>query len=151
ITGVLSCYQADTGKRLWQVDAYKELKAPLPAFGVCCSPLVVGNRVLVSVGGKGSCLAAFDTDKGELQWKKYDEPASTASPVLFAGGRRKRGALPDVVFMTTLRLLAVNPLDGALHWEYPLAFNPAGASATPVVAGDRVITTTITNGAVAVE
>ena len=151
ITGVLGCYQADNGKRLWQVDVYKKLSRPLPTFGVCCSPLVVGNRVLVSVGGTETCLVAFDTDKGEVQWKGFDEPASTASPVLFTGGGKKRGALPDVVFMTTLRLLAVNPLDGALNWEFPLSFRPAGASATPIVQGDRIVTTTISNGAVSVQ
>jgi outer membrane protein assembly factor BamB len=151
ITGVLSCYQTDSGKRLWQVDAYKQLKAGLPPFGACCSPLVVGNRVLVSVGGKGTCLAAFDTDKGELLWSAFDEPASTASAVLFAGGGRRPGALPDVVFMTTLRLLAVSPLDGRLQWELPLVFQPAGASPTPVVAGDRLVTSTISNGTVAVK
>jgi outer membrane protein assembly factor BamB len=150
ITGVLSCYQADTGQRLWQTDVYKALQATLPTFGVCCSPLVLGNRVLVSVGGKGSCLAAFDTDKGELQWRGFDEPASTASPILFAAPGRRRGGLPDVVFMTSLRLLAVNPLDGSLNWEYPLVFQPAGASPTPIVSGDRIITSTITNGTVAI-
>jgi outer membrane protein assembly factor BamB len=110
---------------------------------------VVGNRVLVSVGGTGTCLVAFDTETGAVQWKGFDEPASTASPILFTGGK-KRGALPDVVFMTTLRLLAVNPLDGTLNWEYPLSFRPAGASATPIVQGDRIVTTTISNGAVTV-
>jgi outer membrane protein assembly factor BamB len=150
ITGVLGCYQVDNGKRLWQVDVYKKLSRSLPNYGVCCSPLVLGNRVLVSIGGEGTCVVAFDTEKGEVQWKGFDEPASTASPILFLGGGKKRGALPDVVFMTTLRLLAVNPLDGTLNWEFPLSFRPAGASATPIVQSDRIVTTTIDNGAVAV-
>src|SRR5262249_6353918 len=149
ITGVLSCFEAEGGKRLWQVDVNKQFNQPLPAFGVCCSPLVVGNVVLVSVGGKGCCLAAFDTDKGTLLWKGYGEPASTSAPVLFAGAAQP-GKLPDVVFMTSLRLLAVNPLDGSLNWEYPLVFQSAGASTTPLVIGDRLVTSTMTNGTTAV-
>jgi outer membrane protein assembly factor BamB len=149
ITGVLSCHRADTGKRLWQVDAYKKLKADLPRFGVCCSPLVVGTRVLVSVGGKGSSVVAFDSETGEIQWQAFDDPASTASPVLFAK-EKGRGGLPDAVFMTSLRLLAVNPLDGSLSWEYPLVFQPSGASPTPVVASDRLVASTISNGSAAV-
>src|SRR5262245_4133862 len=39
INGVLSGYDAEKGKRLWQVDLYKELEATLPRFGVCSSPL----------------------------------------------------------------------------------------------------------------
>lgn len=149
-TGVLSCYEAEGGKKKWQVDAYKLLGAGPTKFGVCCSPIVIGNVVLVSVGGKGNCLAAFDTEKGELLWKGFDEPASTSSPVLVAGPPQK-GKLPDVVFMTTLRLLAVNPLDGKVSWEYPLIFQPAGASTTPVVVGDKLITSTMTNGSTLVQ
>ena len=149
-TGILSCYEANTGKKKWQVDAYKQLGASQTKFGVCCSPIVIGNVVLVSVGGKGTCLAAFDVDKGDLLWKDYDEPASTSSPVLVAAPPQP-GKLPDVVFMTTLRLLAVNPLDGKLSWEYPLIFQPAGASTTPLVVGDKLITSTMTNGSTAIQ
>jgi outer membrane protein assembly factor BamB len=146
ITGVLSCYSADKGKRLWQVDTYKNLGKGLPGFGVCCSPLVIGNVVLISVGGKGCSLVAYDAEKGEMLWKAYDEPASTSSPVLMAVPGQP-GKLPDVVFMTTLRLLAVNPLDGTLSWEFPLVYQSVGASTTPLVIGDRIVTATMTNGA----
>jgi outer membrane protein assembly factor BamB len=145
ITGVLSCFAADDGKRLWQVDAFKLLNANLPRFGVCCSPLVVGNRVVVAVNGKGSSVAAFDAASGELQWQALDEPASTSSPVLFAAGG-KAGGVPDVVFMTTLRVIGLNPLDGSVHWEFALPFQPSGTAPTPIVAGDLILTSTMTNG-----
>jgi outer membrane protein assembly factor BamB len=145
ITGVLSCFATDDGKQLWQVDAFKLLKANLPRFGVCCSPLVVGNRVVVAVNGKGSSVAAFDAESGELQWQTLDEPASTSSPVLFAAGG-KAGAVPDVVFMTTLRVVGLNPLDGSVSWEFPLPFQPSGTAPTPLVVGDLILTSTMTNG-----
>jgi outer membrane protein assembly factor BamB len=99
INGVLSCFEVETGKRLWQVDVYRQLKADPPTFAVCCSPLVVGNRIIVSVGGKGRCVVALHADTGEIQWQALDDPASTSSPVLFAGGGRLRGAAPSVVSM----------------------------------------------------
>jgi len=142
ITGVLSCYKVEKGERLWQVDTYKLLNATLPKFGVTCSPLVVGNRVIVAVGGKGSSVVAFDTEKGELQWQALDEPAGTASPVLFAAG----GKLPDAVFMTTLRLVGLNPLDGSMSWEHPLVFQPGGTAPTPMIMGNEILTSTMTNG-----
>ena len=151
ITGVLSCYQADSGKRLWQADLYQKLNASLPTFGVCCSPLVLGNRVLVSVGGQGHSLVALDAETGEIKWQALDEGASSSSPVLFAGGPRGRGALPDVVFQTPLRLVGVNPLDGTLNWEHPMTFQPSGTSATPVVCGDRIVAGTIDAGVTAVQ
>ncbi len=149
ITGSLTCFATDTGKQHWQVDTFKLLKAQLPQFGVCCSPLVVGNRVLVAVNGKGSSIAAFDTESGELQWQALDEPASTSSPVLIAA-KGKAGGLPDAVFMTTLRIVGLNPLDGTVNWEFPLPFQPSGTSPTPLLAGDLLVTTTMTNGATAI-
>jgi outer membrane protein assembly factor BamB len=150
ITGILSCHEADSGKRLWLVDVYQKLGKTTPKFGVCCSPLIVGNVLFLNVGGKGCSLVGFDADKGDVLWQHFDEPSSTSSPVLFAAPAEP-GKLPSVVFMTTLRLLAVNPLDGALIWEYPLVFQPAGAATTPLVAGNHVITSTMTNGTTALE
>ena len=142
VNGVLTCFKANSGEIVWQVDVYKKFKVDLPRFGVCCSPVVIGNRLIVAVGGKGSSVIAFDTEKGEVQWQALDEPASTGSPVLFAAP----GKGADVVFMTTLRVVALNPLDGSLSWEYPLVFQPAGTSPTPLVVGDKVIASTMTNG-----
>src|SRR5262245_51888270 len=99
ITGVLSCFETSNGNKVWQVDTFQKLGASLPRFGVCCSSLVIGNRVLVAVGGKGSSVVAFEADTGEVAWQALDEPASTSSPVLFAAGGKRSRALPDVVFM----------------------------------------------------
>ncbi|QJX00978.1 PQQ-like beta-propeller repeat protein [Frigoriglobus tundricola] len=149
ITGYLTCFEADTGKQVWQVDTFRKLKAPLPQFGVCCSPLVVGNKVLVAVGGKGSSVVAFETETGEVAWQALDEPAGTSSPVLVVAGG-KAGRLPDVAVMTTLRVVGLNPLDGAVNWEFALPFQPGGTSPTPLVIGDRVVTSTMTNGSTAI-
>jgi outer membrane protein assembly factor BamB len=150
ITGILSCFETDAGKLLWQVDPYKKLGVRLPRYGVCCSPLVIGNRVLAAVGGKGSSVVAFDAESGEIQWQGLDEPASTSSPVLFIPGGKEPSSLPDVVFMTTLRLIGLSPLDGSVNWEFPLAFQPSGTSPTPIVVGDLIVTSTQSNGSTAV-
>lgn len=147
INGLLTCCDAKTGKRLWQVDAYKRMGASLPRYGVCCSPLVIGDCVVVSVGGKGSSVVAFDTNTGEIRWQALDDSASTSSPILFASPNQ---SLPDLVVMTNLRLAALNPLDGTLNWEFPLVFQPSGAAPTPLSSGDSIVTSTMTNGSTAV-
>src|SRR5262249_3054576 len=105
---------------------------------------------IVAVNGKGSSVAAFDTDSGELQWQALDEPAGTTSPVLIST-KGKAGRLPDVVFMTTLRVIALNPLAGTINWEFALPFQPGGTAPTPLVAGDSIITTTMSNGTTAIK
>jgi len=151
INGVVSCFDVENGKRIWGVDLYKELKAELPPFAVCGSPLVVGNRVIVSVGGKGRCVVALNTENGEIKWQALDDAASTSSAVLFSGGERAKGASPDVVFMTPLRLVGLDPLDGTLRWEHPMVYQPRGTSPTPIILGDKLIASTQAHGAVAVQ
>lgn len=148
ISGMLSCHQASDGKQLWLVDTYKLVGAKLPRFGVCCSPLVIGNRVLVSIGGKGSSVAAFDADTGELAWKTLDEPASTTSPIAFQRPGANASGIPDAVFITTLRVVGLNPLDGTVNWDFPLPFQPSGTTPSPVPQGDLILTSSTTNGGV---
>jgi outer membrane protein assembly factor BamB len=52
--------------------------------------------------------------------------------------------------MTSLRVVGMNPLDGSVNWEFALPFQPGGTSATPLVIGDRVVTSTMTNGSTAI-
>jgi outer membrane protein assembly factor BamB len=71
--------------------------------------------------------------------------------VLFVGGERQPGASPDVVFLTPLRLVGLDPLDGTLRWEHPMIFQAQGTSPTPVAIGDKLVTSTQAHGAVAVQ
>lgn len=138
ITGVLTCFDAQTGNQVWQHDVFKMLDVKIPRFGVTCSPLVVGDRVLVSVGGKGSAVVAFDTDKGEIAWKALDGPVSTASPIVFLN-RAKKGGNLEAIFVNGRSLVALNPFDGAVSWEYPLTEQALGTTPSPVAAGDILL------------
>jgi outer membrane protein assembly factor BamB len=148
ISGMLSCHDVETGRRLWQRDVYQDLKVSVPRYGVCCSPLVVGNHVIVSVGGKDSAVVAIDAQSGEYAWKAFDEPATTSSPILYrAPGQEitEQAAL----FVTSLRVLAIDPLDGQKSWEAPQQFKPSGPAPTPLAIGDIVITSNSNDGTVA--
>jgi outer membrane protein assembly factor BamB len=151
INGVLSCYDLESGNRTWQVNLFDKFQAQVPRYAVCCSPLVIGNRVIVSVGGSGRCVVALDTKTGETAWQSLDDATSTSSAVLFAGGERQPGASPDVVFLTPLRLVGLDPLDGTLRWEHPMVFQPQGTSPTPIAIGDKLVTSTQAHGAIAVQ
>jgi outer membrane protein assembly factor BamB len=81
--GALNCVDLATGSNVWTVNAKKELEAPKGFFGFACSPLIEGNAVLLSVGGKnGAGIVAFEKATGKLLWKATDDEASYSSPVL---------------------------------------------------------------------
>ena len=151
ITGVLGCFEAETGKEIWKVDTPKQLKGRVPQFGMTCSPLVVGNRVLVAVGGKGSAVVAFDTDTGEVAWKSLDGPISTASPIVYLNRAKKGMASLEAVFINGRSLVALNPFDGEVSWEYPLSDQAVGTAPSPVVAGDVLLASTVKAGGIGVK
>ncbi len=148
ISGLLSCHDVETGKRLWQRDVYRELNVSIPRYGVCCSPLVIGSHVLVSVGGKDSAIVAVDAQTGEVAWKAFDEPATTASPILYRAPGQD-ATEQTALFVTSLRLLAIDPLDGHIGWEAPQIFKPSGPAPTPLAIGDIVITSNSNDGTAA--
>jgi outer membrane protein assembly factor BamB len=143
ITGVLTCFEADGGKQLWQVDTLKNFNAKNLFFGLSCSPLVEGKRVLVNVGGKGASVVAFDTDKGDVLWKALDDGASYSSPILVAQGQSRQA-----VFLTHDGVVSLNPADGGLYWRYPLTDLLSESATTPVRSGDLLLAGTISLGSV---
>jgi outer membrane protein assembly factor BamB len=144
VTGVLGCFAADSGKQLWQVDTLKQFQAPNLTFGISCSPLLEGNKVLVNVGGKGASIVAFDKDKGDVLWKSLDDRASYASPIAFGSGPERQ-----VVFLTQQGLVALHPTDGSVFWKYPLIDQLSESSTTPVRVDDLLVGSSVTYGSVA--
>jgi outer membrane protein assembly factor BamB len=96
-------------------------------------------------------VVGLDTKTGDTVWQSLDDAASTSSAVLFAGGERQAGASPDVVFLTPLRLVGLDPLDGALRWEHPMVFQSQGTSPTPIAIGDKLVASTQAHGAIAIQ
>jgi outer membrane protein assembly factor BamB len=143
ITGVLTCLDAKTGNKVWQVDTLSKFKAKNLFFGMACSPLVVGERVLVNVGAKGASVAAFDRAKGDVAWQSMDDPASYASPIAFVHDDKRQ-----VVFLTGANVTSLNPADGSVYWRYPLMDRLMESSTTPLRAGDLLLASSITFGSV---
>jgi outer membrane protein assembly factor BamB len=143
ITGVLSCFDATSGKLEWQVDTAEKFKPAKLLFGASCSPLVVGKQVLVNVGAEGASVVAFDRDKGEVVWKSQDDRASYSTPIVIDQGKTKQA-----IFLTGKRLLGLDPADGALSWDFPLVDKLFESSTTPLRVGDLLLASSITYGSV---
>jgi outer membrane protein assembly factor BamB len=143
ITGVLTCYDAEKGKQLWQVDTLEKLQAKNLFFGMACSPLVEGDKVLVNVGGKGAAVVALDKTKGDVIWKNLDDGASYSSPIIFGEGKERQA-----VFLTQQSVVGLSPGDGSLLWRIPLKDELLESSTTPALCGHLLMASSITFGSV---
>ena len=68
--GILASVALDSGKLNWKHDTIKEHRGKVADYGMACSPLVVGNSVIITTGHEnGVAIAAYAVDGGELQWQ----------------------------------------------------------------------------------
>ncbi len=72
---VLVCLDAKTGKERWKADLMNRYKAPLPAFGLVCSPLVVGDAVYVQAAAS---LLKLDRKTGKTVWRALQDAGGTS-------------------------------------------------------------------------
>jgi outer membrane protein assembly factor BamB len=141
VTGILSCLDAEKGEILWQVDTLKKFQAKNVLFGMSCSPLLDGGKILVDVGGEGASVVAFDKDKGDVVWKNLNDGASYSSPIVFGQGTRRQ-----VVFLTQQGLVSLSPADGSVFWKFPMKDLLFESSTTPVRVGDILVASSVTLG-----
>jgi outer membrane protein assembly factor BamB len=114
-TGLLNCLEGTTGSRLWSVNILEDNQAENISHGVCASPLVVDDKVIVCpTGSNGISLAAYERDTGKRLWQAGKNQASYSSPLLaeIAGVRQ-------VLLYNAERLAAHDPATGRLLWEGP--------------------------------
>lgn len=104
-----------TGKVVWSHDLIKEYGASDPGRGYACSPLLYQNELLiVSVGGPGQALAAFNPKTGALAWKAGDFDFSPASPIVADVDGQKQ-----LIYFAGNVVAGVNPATGQTLWTHP--------------------------------
>lgn len=118
----------------WSHDLIAEFGADLPQWGVACSPLLLGELVIVQPGGKGATVVAFDRTSGDVKWKSGSNPPGYSSPVA-----ARIGGLETVFAFTGDSLLAVRASDGHVMSEFRWATQFSGNIATPLVVDDEYV------------
>lgn len=102
-----------TGKPLWTIDLAKEFNADLPDWARSGSPLVVGDLVVIGVGGDGQALMAFERLTGKLAWKAHSGRTSYATPVL-----ARLGGVEQIVMLHQTSVTGHEPTTGRVLWTF---------------------------------
>jgi len=126
--GTLVCLRAATGERIWGVNLMERFGGRVPTWGISESPLIDGDRLIVTPGGPGASVVALEKLKGNLLWKSQSDSAGYSSPIAFdAGGARK------VVVFTAQGAIALDMKNGEFQWRYDKVANRTANIATPIV------------------
>ncbi|MCA9147762.1 MAG: PQQ-like beta-propeller repeat protein [Planctomycetales bacterium] len=136
--GSLHAVNLRDGRKMWTRELFAEYGAPEGYFGAGSTPIVVDDRVLINVGGRGGAgLVALDLKSGRPRWKTTDEDASYSSPIVLPATTQSR-----VCFVTRYNALIVDPADGKILARRPFGQRgPTVNAASPVRCGDNVFVT----------
>ncbi len=147
VTGILSAWDAATGKLLWRRESAAEFEPGFPYFGAAASPLVWNDLCFVHLGGhargggenpwQGAFVALGVADGGE-RWQWHDDgPAVGASPVVGEIGGR-----PHLVLKSLEHVIGLDPRTGTELWRIPykVGVEEAGNTiVTPLFVGSRLL------------
>lgn len=155
VEGQLSCLGLSDGQLHWQVDTVKRFGVIQNFFGVGSSPVVVGDLLLVMVGGSpeaskliapgqldrvlpnGSAVVAFDRKTGDVRYQTGDDLAS------YATIRVPDPEAKDPLALAFCRngLVAFRAVSGTVTARFPWRARILESvnAATPVVSGDQVL------------
>jgi outer membrane protein assembly factor BamB len=128
-TGLFNCLDGGTGKPIWSVDIIADNNGHPIEHGVCCSPLVIGDRVIVCpTGNKGALLAAYDRATGKRLWQTGNHAASYSSPMLV-----ELCGVPQIVLLSTWGAESHAPNTGEFLWSFPFTTEYNQNTTQPVV------------------
>ena len=146
IGGILTAFDAASGRIAWQKDFAGRFAAPAPPFGTSMSPLVVNGLLVVHAGGHdGGALLALDPATGAERWTVAGEGPSYSSPILAT-----LGGAEQIVIQVHRKVLGVDPSSGRILWSVPFVTPCDQNIVTPLQAGDRILVSSVDKGLMAI-
>jgi outer membrane protein assembly factor BamB len=144
--GDLVCVDAQTGRETWRKNFKQDFGGQLMSgWGYSESPLVDGDRLICTPGGKQALLAALDKRTGQTIWttpasglgRLGVDGAAYASPVM-----SEACGVRQYVQVTGRGVVSAAADDGRLLWSYNRIANDTANIPTPLVDGDHVFCST---------
>lgn len=136
--GDLACLKAGDGSPIWRKNILKEFGAENPGWLISESPLVDGDHLIVTPGGKGAGMVALDKMTGKLIWKTADLSDTAAYSSCIAADV---GGVRTYMNFTSRAAVGVRASDGKLMWSHSSPSNRTANCATPVFADNKVFFT----------
>ena len=127
--GELACLRVGDGSVVWQRNILADFGGRNPEWMISESPLVDGNMVIVTPGGRGAGIVALDKMTGDTLWVsgELDDQAGYASPIV-----ANVGGVRTVMTLTSAAGVGVRASDGKLMWRNQAPSNRIANISTPV-------------------
>jgi outer membrane protein assembly factor BamB len=133
--GDLASLRVQDGGIVWQRNILQEFGGRNIDWLISESPLIDGNNVIVSPGGRAAGMAALDKMTGKTVWvsKELSDRAGYSSPIV-----ADVQGVRIIMTLTGEAGIGVRASDGKLMWRHPAVSNSTANIATPVFFDNKV-------------
>ena len=134
--GDFLCADAKTGREVWRKNFQRDFGGRMMSgWGYSESPLIDGERIILTPGGDRAVMAALNKRTGEMIWTTPMQQASAgySSPVI-----SEAGGIRQYVTLVGKGLIGVAADDGRPLWHYERIANSTANVPTPIVKGNYV-------------
>lgn len=134
--GDLVCLDARTGQRRWHKNVLKEFSGNAGHWGICESPLIDGEKVIVTPGGRGATMVALNKNNGNVIWRS--RVPSDPGPGYASAIAIEVGGVRQYVNFTSRALIGVRADDGEFLWQSNSSANGTANCSAPVFHDNHV-------------
>ena len=133
--GDLAAMKVEDGSFIWRRNILEDFGGKNPNWLISESPLIDGNRLIVTPGGRDASVVALDKMTGETIWTSEglsDQAGYSSCIVAEIDGIRL------IMAFTSRAAVGLRASDGVVMWRYEPVANRTANVATPVFHENRV-------------
>ena len=125
--GHVHCFDATSGKVLWDCHLQDDFGGRLPMWGYAGSAFLAGELVILLPGAKDASVVALDKRTGRPVWSSLSDEPGYATPTLIQVDGEQQ-----LICWTAENVRALHLATGRLLWTVPYKVTYGVAIATPV-------------------
>lgn len=135
ISGILSSFDAATGKLEWRKEYSKDFKATWPQFGTSMSPVGADGMLVVLIGtNDDGAVVAYDAKSGAQKWVWKGDGPAYASPIVV-----EMDGVKQIVTLTQKNAVGLALKSGELLWKIDFPGRSGMNIPTPLQFGPRLV------------
>jgi len=136
--GDIVCFNESDLAILWKKNMFTDFDGKNINWGICESPLIVDEKLIVSVGGKNNNVVALNKNTGNLIWSCEGEGDLSAygSPVFVADQQ-----VPQIVVMMAKHVLGIDLATGKKLWSEELVNRHGVHPNVPIYSDNQLLCT----------
>ena len=147
ISGILSCFDTETGNIKWQKEFSNQFEKTSPTCGTAMSPIIVDTFLIAHVGGHDDgALIAFDVETGDIRWRWDEDGPGYTSPIAV-----ELQGTTQIVTQTENYIIGVSADTGEQLWEIPFTTSYDQNIVTPLVYQQMLIFSGLEKGTMGVK